>query len=97
MSSVTDQVPYRGPYADGPPPEALRVDPPPLKAFGLAELRRFFTIGWVMALCVTRALARWLLTLRLTLSMCALGWDDGTRIQQLKSWMSEAKAEYRPQ
>jgi len=23
--------------------------------------------------------------------------DDGTRIQQLKSWMSEAKAEYRPQ
>ena len=49
---------FRGPYADGPPPEALHVDPPSLRPFGLAELRRFFAIGGVMTLCVVKALVR---------------------------------------
>ena len=60
MTSVADRASFRGPYADGPPPEALLVDPPPLRIFGVAEVRRFFTIGAVMGLCVARALARWL-------------------------------------
>jgi predicted unusual protein kinase regulating ubiquinone biosynthesis (AarF/ABC1/UbiB family) len=34
---------------------------PELRSFGLAEVRRFFTIGLVMIACVTRALFRWLL------------------------------------
>ena len=64
MSPVTERPPFRGPFADGPPPEALLVHPPELRAFGLAELRRFFTIGLVMAACVIRAVARGLLRRR---------------------------------
>src|SRR6266545_2228333 len=33
MTSRADPGSFRGPYADGPPPEALLVDPPPLDAF----------------------------------------------------------------
>ena len=36
---------YRGPFADGPPPEALGVDRPSLRAFGLAEVRRMMVIA----------------------------------------------------
>src|SRR5882724_12323217 len=61
MTSVSERGAFRGPYADGPPPEALVVDAPPLQHFGLAELRRFFVIGGVMAVCLMRALARWVL------------------------------------
>ena len=61
MTDIADRASFRGPYADGPPPEALGVDPPPLRAFGLAELRRLAVIGWVVTVCVAGALARWLL------------------------------------
>jgi predicted unusual protein kinase regulating ubiquinone biosynthesis (AarF/ABC1/UbiB family) len=61
MSSVTDGSPYQGPYADGPPPEALFVRTVPLELFGWAEFRRLVTINVVITMCVVRALARWLL------------------------------------
>ena len=50
---------FRGPYADGPPPEALRVHPPQLDRFGLAEVRRAFVIGFVLVASVLRALVLW--------------------------------------
>jgi predicted unusual protein kinase regulating ubiquinone biosynthesis (AarF/ABC1/UbiB family) len=49
---------FRGPYADGPPPEALAVETPPLQGFGLAELRRMVVIYVVLAVSVLRSLAR---------------------------------------
>ena len=60
MTDVTDREPFRGPYADGPPPEALLVRTAPLGVFGPAEFRRFLRIGLVVAACVSRALVRWL-------------------------------------
>src|SRR5438045_7224833 len=48
---------FRGPYADGPPPEALEVHPPPLERFGPAELGRMVLIGWVIVLGIVRAVA----------------------------------------
>ncbi len=50
---------FRGPYADGPPPEALAVDAPPLRVFGVAEVRRALTVVAVVVARVARALARW--------------------------------------
>lgn len=47
---------FRGPYADGPPPEALDVRTPPLDRFGLAELKRMVVIYVVLAVSVLRAL-----------------------------------------
>jgi predicted unusual protein kinase regulating ubiquinone biosynthesis (AarF/ABC1/UbiB family) len=61
MSSATDGSPYRGRYADGPPPEALFVRTAPLELYGWAEFRRQVTINLVVVRCVIRALARWLL------------------------------------
>src|SRR5919197_4174048 len=61
MSSVTDSTPYRGRYADGPPPEALFVRTPPLALYGWAEFRRQVTINLTVLRCVLRALARWAL------------------------------------
>jgi len=55
------QTEFRGPFADGPPPSARRVDPPPLRRFGPAELRRMLVIGWVVTLGLLRGLGRWLL------------------------------------
>jgi predicted unusual protein kinase regulating ubiquinone biosynthesis (AarF/ABC1/UbiB family) len=48
---------FRGPYADGPPPEALVVDEPSLTAFHLPELRRMATVATVLGFFVLRALA----------------------------------------
>lgn len=50
---------HRGPYADGPPPEALQVHAPPLDRFGLAELRRMLVIGFVLFAAVLRSCAGW--------------------------------------
>jgi predicted unusual protein kinase regulating ubiquinone biosynthesis (AarF/ABC1/UbiB family) len=61
MSSVTDGSPYRGRYADGPPPEALFVRTAPLELYGWAEFRRQVTINLTVARCVILAMARWLL------------------------------------
>ena len=61
MTADTERAPFRGPYADGPPAAALRVDPPPLRHFGLGELRRMLVINGVVTVCLVRALGRWLL------------------------------------
>lgn len=50
---------FRGPYADGPPADALVVDPPPLDRFGRAELRRTVLIGFVLVAAVLRSTAAW--------------------------------------
>ena len=47
---------FRGPFADGPPPDALHVETPPLDRFGLAELRRMVVIYVTITLCLLRAL-----------------------------------------
>jgi predicted unusual protein kinase regulating ubiquinone biosynthesis (AarF/ABC1/UbiB family) len=52
---------FRGPFADGPPAEALRVQVPPLRRFGLTELRRLAVANAVIVACVVRAVAAWLL------------------------------------
>ena len=49
---------FRGPYADGPPPEALVVESPDLRTFGLTELRRLIYVLLVLPLFVLRDLAR---------------------------------------
>ena len=50
---------YRGPYADGPPPDALEVHAPPLDRFGVAEIRRMLLIGFVLVAAVLRSIAGW--------------------------------------
>ncbi len=55
---------FRGPYADGPPPEALVVEAPPLDRFGSAELRRMLAISVVLAWSVSRAVAVWVVRRR---------------------------------
>lgn len=54
----------RGPYAGGPPPEALEIDTPPLQVFGFAELRRMVVIYTVLLTAIAGALVRRLLRLR---------------------------------
>ena len=49
---------FRGPYADGPPDADLVVDSPPLDRFGLTEIRRGATIGFVLVWSIVRALLR---------------------------------------
>lgn len=50
---------FRGPYAAGPPPQALEVHPPLLDRFGMAEIRHMVVVGLVMAGLVLRRLLRW--------------------------------------
>ncbi|WP_421118280.1 ABC1 kinase family protein [Aquihabitans daechungensis] len=50
---------HRGPYADGPPPEALEVHAPPLDRFGIAELRRMLLITFILFAAVLRSSAGW--------------------------------------
>ena len=45
---------FRGPYADGPPPEALVVHTPSLTSFGLGELRRMAVVNVVLTVYVLR-------------------------------------------
>ncbi len=49
---------FRGPYADGVPPEDLVVDHPPLDRFGFTEVRRYLVISWTLVSCVVVALLR---------------------------------------
>lgn len=54
-----DPIPdFRGPYADGPPAEALRVDAPDLSVLGLAEIRRGAVIWWTLVSSIVTALLR---------------------------------------
>ncbi|MEY2475658.1 MAG: hypothetical protein QOG87_973 [Actinomycetota bacterium] len=48
---------FRGPLADGPPADALRIDAPRLDRFGPSELARMVTIALVVVLTVAKALA----------------------------------------
>jgi predicted unusual protein kinase regulating ubiquinone biosynthesis (AarF/ABC1/UbiB family) len=48
---------FRGPFADGPPDEALAVVVPPLSTFGRRELRRMIRIYTVLLVNVVVALA----------------------------------------
>lgn len=58
---------FEGPFAAGPPPEALATDAPPLSGFRLRELWRLVVVAWVLSVSVARALGR-----------RALGRGDGT-------------------
>ena len=47
---------YQGPFADGPPATALRVDAPPLTGSALADARRFVVVAAVLGWSVVAAL-----------------------------------------
>jgi len=55
---------FRGPYADGPPPEALEVVTPDLETFRLAELRRVALVNVVLWVMIIRAVVGWLVRRR---------------------------------
>ena len=46
---------FRGPYSDGPPESALRVDTPSIESFGFAELRRMVVIYVVLTYSIAAA------------------------------------------
>lgn len=50
---------FRGPFHDGPPPEALEVDTPRLEQFGVAELRRMVVTYLVLTFATLRSMAVW--------------------------------------
>jgi predicted unusual protein kinase regulating ubiquinone biosynthesis (AarF/ABC1/UbiB family) len=51
---------FVGPFAHGAPPDALRVDPPSLTAFGRAEVRRLIVGAWILGTAILMAMvARW--------------------------------------
>lgn len=68
---------FRGPYADGPPADHVRVDAPDLSHFGLAEIRRGVVIWWTLVWGVVRALARRRLTI-LRRRDAARWWDTAS-------------------
>jgi predicted unusual protein kinase regulating ubiquinone biosynthesis (AarF/ABC1/UbiB family)/CBS domain-containing protein len=47
---------FKGPYSDGPRPEDLEVDVPPIKKFGLAELVRLVVVYVVLSLAIAKRL-----------------------------------------
>jgi predicted unusual protein kinase regulating ubiquinone biosynthesis (AarF/ABC1/UbiB family) len=55
---------FRGPYADGPPPEALEIHAPRLDRFGFEEVRRLAFTGFVLTMAVLRAVAGWVFNRR---------------------------------
>lgn len=50
---------FRGPYASGPPADALRVDVPPIGAFGPRELMRMVVVYVTLTVSIGRALLGW--------------------------------------
>ncbi len=50
---------FRGPFADGPPVGALRIEQPALDRFGLAEFLRAVAILGVLVATVVASLGRW--------------------------------------
>lgn len=54
----TPVPPFRGPYYDGPPASALVVDIPPIRRFGITELRRMVVIVVVIHLSIMRRVVR---------------------------------------
>ncbi len=53
---ITD---FRGPYADGAPPSALEINAPDVTKAGLQDIRRMIVIQLTIGLCVTKAIAAW--------------------------------------
>jgi predicted unusual protein kinase regulating ubiquinone biosynthesis (AarF/ABC1/UbiB family) len=50
---------FRGPWADGPPPDAIAVDAPPLDKPVVGDVFRLVAVGWLIAWSVVRALVLW--------------------------------------
>lgn len=50
---------FKGPYAGGPPPEDLRVEVPPIGAFGPRELVRMVVVYVILTWSVAVAVAGW--------------------------------------
>ena len=50
---------FRGPYAGGPPADALRVEVPPIGAFGVRELFRMIVVYVTLTVSVGTALLGW--------------------------------------
>ena len=57
---------FRGPFADGPPPEALEVDAPPLRELRASDAWRFVVVVVVLSWSILRALGGRLLRRRRT-------------------------------
>jgi predicted unusual protein kinase regulating ubiquinone biosynthesis (AarF/ABC1/UbiB family) len=79
MTTTPAEPGFRGPFADGPPPEQLLVDAPELEHLRLPEVRRLVVvlavIGWsVLASLVTR---RWRRAGRTRLEAACDGLIDG--------------------
>jgi predicted unusual protein kinase regulating ubiquinone biosynthesis (AarF/ABC1/UbiB family) len=55
---------FRGPYADGPPADALIINAPPLDQFGLTELTRMAVVYVTLIVGVVMALATWVVRRR---------------------------------
>lgn len=55
---------FRGPYAGGPPPADLEVRVPPIGAFGAREMVRMVVVYVTISVCLTRALAAWVVRRR---------------------------------
>lgn len=53
---ITD---FRGPYADGAPASALEINAPDVTKAGLEDIRRMIVIQLTIGLCVTKAIAAW--------------------------------------
>ncbi|MDQ2726884.1 MAG: AarF/UbiB family protein [Actinomycetota bacterium] len=51
---------FRGPFANGAPPDALRIDAPTLTRFGPAEVRRLIVGAWILGTAILGAMVtRW--------------------------------------
>ena len=55
---------FRGPYASGPPAEDLRVDVPPIGAFGPRELLRMVVVYVTLSVSIGSALGGWVVRRR---------------------------------
>ncbi|HET9731798.1 MAG TPA: AarF/UbiB family protein [Acidimicrobiales bacterium] len=55
---------FKGPYAGGPPPGDLRVDVPPIGAFGPRELVRMVVVYVTISLSLAATLAGWMVRRR---------------------------------
>jgi predicted unusual protein kinase regulating ubiquinone biosynthesis (AarF/ABC1/UbiB family) len=55
---------FKGPYAGGPPGRDLKVDVPPIGAFGIREMVRMVVVYVTLSLCLARSLAGWVVRRR---------------------------------
>jgi predicted unusual protein kinase regulating ubiquinone biosynthesis (AarF/ABC1/UbiB family) len=55
---------FKGPYAGGPSQRDLRVEVPPIGAFGIREMVRMVVVYVTLSLCLARSLAGWVVRRR---------------------------------